>query len=135
LKGQVLLGITRCPHEDAVAAQLSGYGVDTSSFERYDDNRVIQSLAGDGSGVAIVPSLIVDRADEAVTVLEIPAELPPRTIALIYPRDAPLSAAAVGFKEVALPLCKDVLARLAQSAMTQPGEGRHPLSPPSRLRR
>jgi DNA-binding transcriptional LysR family regulator len=125
LKGHTLLGITRCEHEDAVAAQLSGYGVDTSTFERYDDNRLIQSLAGAGSGVAIVPSLTIDRTDESVTILNIPAELPPRTIALVYPRDAPLSPAALRFKEIALPLCKDILARLAQLAM-KPAEDVRP---------
>jgi DNA-binding transcriptional LysR family regulator len=118
LKGETLLGITRCEHEDTVAAQLSGYGVDTSGFERFDDNRLIQSLAGAGNGVAIVPSLAIDRADESVTILQIPAEVPPRTIAIIYARDAPLSPAALRFKEIALPLCNDVLACLAQSVVT-----------------
>jgi DNA-binding transcriptional LysR family regulator len=116
LKDQTLLGITHCEHELAVAAQLSSYGVDTSTFERYDDNRLIQSLAGTGNGVAIVPSLTIDRGDESVKILDIPAELPPRTIVLVYPRDASLSPTAVRFKEIALSLCRDVLARLAASA-------------------
>ena len=118
LKGHTLLGIARCEHEDLVAGQLSGYGVDTSTFERYDDNRLIQSLAGAGGGVAIVPSLTVDRADESVRILEIPADLPPRTIALVHPRDSQLSPAALRFKEIALPLCRNILARLAQEATT-----------------
>ena len=128
LNGETLLGITRCEHEDTVATQLSGYGVDTSGFERFDDNRLIQSLAGAGNGVAIVPSLAIDRADESVTILEIPAEVPPRTIAIIYPRDAPLSPAALRFKEIALPLCNDVLTGFAQSVATSGEE----CAPPER---
>jgi DNA-binding transcriptional LysR family regulator len=118
LEGQTLLGITHCDHEQAVAAQLAANAVDASTFERYDDNRLIQSLAGAGTGIAIVPALTIDRADESVTILEIPAELPPRTIALIHPRDAPLSPVALRSKEILLPLCKDILARLARSATT-----------------
>jgi DNA-binding transcriptional LysR family regulator len=123
LKGQTLLGITHCDHEHAVAAQLAGYGVDISSFERYDDNRLIQSLAAAGSGVAIVPALTIDRADESVTILEVAAELPPRTIVLVYPRDAPLSPAAVRFKEIGLPLCQEILARVAQPAAIPAEDG------------
>lgn len=116
LQGRTLLGITWCDHEAAVAAELAGYGVDPGRFERYDDNRLIQSLAGAGAGIAIVPSLIVDRSDRAVTVLDLPAELPARTIALVSPREAPLSPASQRFRELAVPLCRDVLASLAQSA-------------------
>jgi DNA-binding transcriptional LysR family regulator len=119
LKGKVLIGITRCDHEDAVAAELAGYGVDVSAFERYDDNRLIQSLVASGSGVAIVPSLVVDANDEAVRVLEIPVDLPPRTIALIHPRDAELSQAAVRFKQLALPLSAALLRRATAAARSR----------------
>jgi DNA-binding transcriptional LysR family regulator len=111
LDGEVLIGITRCEHEDAVSAQLGAYGVDVSAFERYDDNRLIQSLVASGSGIAIVPSLIVDGNDESIRVLDIAAELPARTIALLHPRDAQLSPAAVRFKQLALPLCTALLKR------------------------
>jgi hypothetical protein len=64
--------------------------------------------------------LTIDRADKSVAILDLPPELPPRTIAMVYPRDAPLSAAALRFKEIALPLCKDILARMAQPAVNPP---------------
>jgi molybdate transport repressor ModE-like protein len=118
LDGEVLIGITRCEHEDAVAAQLAAYGVDVSAFERYDDNRLIQSLVASGSGVAIVPSLIVDGADASIRILDIPAELPARTIALLHPRDAQLSPAALRFKELALPLCASLLKRATGAVRT-----------------
>jgi DNA-binding transcriptional LysR family regulator len=124
LNGETLIGITRCEQEDAVAAQLAGYGVDTSAFERYDDNRLIQSLVAAGGGVAIVPSLIVDTNDDSIRVLEILADLPARTIALMHPRDAQLSPAALRFKQLALP----VSARLLQqaTAAVQSPAGRQP---------
>jgi molybdate transport repressor ModE-like protein len=119
LKGETLIGITRCEHEDVVAAELAAYGVDVSGLERYDDNRLIQSLAASGSGVAIVPSLVVDVNDEAIRVLDIPVDLPPRTIALMHPRDAQLSQAALRFKQLALPLSATLLRR-ATAAVRRP---------------
>jgi DNA-binding transcriptional LysR family regulator len=119
LDGEALIGITRCEHEDAVSAQLAAYGVDVSAFERYDDNRLIQSLVASGSGVAIVPSLIVDGNDESIRVLDIPADLPARTIALLHPRDAQLSPAALRFKQLVLPLCASLLKR-ATAAVHRP---------------
>ena len=122
LQGETLLGITRCEQEDAVAAQLEGYGLDTSRLERYDDNRLIQSFVASGSGVAIVPSLIVDTNDHAITVLQITAELPPRTIALIYPRDAQLSPAARELKRLALPLSAALLQRAVAAVDARGGD-------------
>jgi DNA-binding transcriptional LysR family regulator len=113
---ETLIGITRCEHEDAVASRLAGYGLDMSACERYDDNRLIQSLVASGNSVAIVPSLIVDRNDESIRVLEIAADLPPRTIALIHRRDARLSEAALRFKQLALPLAQRLLQRAVATA-------------------
>ena len=123
LHGETLIGITRCEHEDAVAGRLAAHGVDMSASERYDDNRLIQSLVASGSGVAIVPSLIVDRTDESIRVLEIPVDVPARTIALIHPRDAQLSRAALRFKQLAVPLSATLLQQATAAARRPAASG------------
>src|SRR4051794_3493138 len=110
LAGQTLFGIRHSPHEDAVEARLAAAGVDVRAFRRYEDNRLIQALVRAGHGVAVVPALTVATSDRSVRVLPIRADIPPRVIALVHLRDAPLSAAAREFKQLAIPVCRRVLA-------------------------
>lgn len=111
LAGLPLLGIERCPHEELVESRLRSYGLDVSRFQRYDDNQLIQALAAQGPAVAIVPSLVVEGADESVAVLRLHASLPPRTLVLAQHRDRLLSPAARELKQRALPLLRSLLAR------------------------
>jgi DNA-binding transcriptional LysR family regulator len=110
LAGRALLGIQRCAHEDLVEAELVAAGVDPAAVERYEDNRLIQSLAAGGHGIAVVPSLTVDRADEEVRVLELEPALPPRRVALARLRERELSPAAAELRRIAVALCREVLA-------------------------
>jgi molybdate transport repressor ModE-like protein len=109
LIGRPLLGIRRCPHEAAVEARLAAAGIDCRMFSRYDDNRLIQALAAAGDGIAVVPSLTVDTADESVRALPIRGDVPARTIALVRLRDGLLSPAARDFRQFALPICRRLL--------------------------
>lgn len=111
LAGLPLIGIERCPHEVLVENQLRTYGLDVSRFQRYEDNQLIQALAAQGPAVAIVPSLVVEGADDSVAVLRLHASLPPRTLVLAQHRDRLLSPAARELKQRALPLLRTLVAR------------------------
>jgi DNA-binding transcriptional LysR family regulator len=109
LRGRSLLGITGCAHEELVESRLAAAGLEGPTFERYDDNRLIQSLVAAGHGIAIVPWLTVDHHDPAVSVLPLAVELPPRRIGLIHQRDRLLGPAAREFRTLAVKLCRSVL--------------------------
>jgi DNA-binding transcriptional LysR family regulator len=110
LAGEPLLGVRLSAYEEAIEARLAAAGLDTSVFRRYDDNRLIQAHVRSGNGIAIVPSLTIVTTDETVRVLRLRANLPARVIALVHLRDALLSPAAREFKELAVPLCRQILA-------------------------
>jgi DNA-binding transcriptional LysR family regulator len=109
LVGRPLLGIRNCPHEDAVAARLAAAGFDSRTITRYDDNRLIQAQVAAGNGIAVVPALTVEPADESIRILNIVGNLPPRVLALIQLRDGLLSGAGRDFKQVALPVARRLL--------------------------
>jgi DNA-binding transcriptional LysR family regulator len=109
LAGQPLIGLRQSPHEDLVEARLAAAGVDTRQFRRYDNNRLIQAMVRAGEGVAIVPSLTIFGNDDAVRVLRLGTELPPRVIALAHLREALLSPAARQFKQLAMPVWRHIL--------------------------
>jgi DNA-binding transcriptional LysR family regulator len=110
LAGEPLLGARLSPYEEAIEARLAAAGLDTAAFRRYDDNRLIQAHVRSGNGIALVPSLSIVTTDERVRVLRLRASLPARVIALVHLRDALLSPAAREFKELAVPLCRQILA-------------------------
>ena len=110
LAGEPLLGVRLSAYEEAMEARLAAAGLDTSAFRRYDDNRPIQAHVRSGNGVAIVPSLTIVTTDETVRVLHLRANLPARVIALVHLRDALLSPSARAFKELAVPICRQILA-------------------------
>lgn len=114
LAGLPLLGIERCPHEELVESQLRTFGLDVSRFQRYEDNQLIQALAAQGPAVAIVPSLVVEGADDGIAVLRLHASLPPRTLVLAQHRDRLLSPAARELKQRALPLLRSLVAQRQQ---------------------
>jgi DNA-binding transcriptional LysR family regulator len=109
LRGQALLGIVRSAHEDVVEEHLVGAGVADATFERYDDNQLVQSLVAGGQGIAVLPWLTVDHDDEGVRVLPLDVGLPPRRIGLIHHGDRLLGPAAREFRSVAVEVCRSLL--------------------------
>jgi DNA-binding transcriptional LysR family regulator len=118
LAGQPLLGIRGCAHEELVETALRAAGALTGSVERYDDNRLVQSLVAEGECVAVVPALTVDARDDEVCLLELDPAPPARRLALAHLADRPLSPAAATVLEAALPLCRRLLAESAAAAVS-----------------
>jgi DNA-binding transcriptional LysR family regulator len=110
LAGQPLIGLRLSTHEEVVEARLAAAGLDVRSFRRYDNNRLIQTLVRSGDGVAIVPSLTIIGTDEAVRIVRLNLDLPPRVIALAQLRDALLTPATRQFKQLAMPIWRHILA-------------------------
>lgn len=115
LAGQTLIGLRHSTHEEVVEARLAAAGVDTRRFRRYDNNRLIQALVRSGDGVAIVPSLTIIGTDDAIKILPLGLDLPPRVIALAQLRDALLTPAARQFKQLAMPVWRHILAGTPQA--------------------
>jgi DNA-binding transcriptional LysR family regulator len=111
LHGRSVLGIVRGAHEDVVESRLTAAGLSDVTFDRYDDNQVVQSLVAGGHGIAIVPWLTVDEHDEALRVLPLAFDLPPRRVGLIHHRDRLLTPAARAFCDVAAEICGALLRR------------------------
>ena len=110
LAGHPLIGLRLSPHEEVVEARLAAAGLDVQQFRRYDNNRLIQTLVRSGDGVAIVPSLTIIDTDEAIRIVRLAVDLPPRVIALAQLRDALLSPATRQFKQLAMPIWRHILA-------------------------
>jgi DNA-binding transcriptional LysR family regulator len=67
---------------------------------RSDHNGTVQGMVAAGFGVAVVPRLTVDEADDRVRVIEL-EDVPPRMIAVAWHRDRHRGPAARAFVELA----------------------------------
>jgi DNA-binding transcriptional LysR family regulator len=100
LDGRRILGIRGCRLYRAVELQLLARGVLPESIDRFDNNAIIQALAGAGEGLAVVPELVIDPGDPRISVHPLP-ELPPRRLIAVWHRERTLSAAAREFVDAA----------------------------------
>ena len=109
-----LIGHTTCRVFPRVEAELRAQGVEPNIVFRSDIIGTVQALVAAGVGIAIVPRLAVDPADERTRMIALGAEMPvqPRTIALFWHRDRRRSVAALGFVQAAKAICKQVTAEL-----------------------
>jgi molybdate transport repressor ModE-like protein len=83
-----------------VAGHLQAAGVVAAACSRFDDNGMIQALAGAGEGVAVVPSLTIDQSDDRIDVHPL-AELQPRRVVAVWHENRQLNGAAGDFVKAA----------------------------------
>jgi molybdate transport repressor ModE-like protein len=95
-----LLGIRGCKNELLIEQYLLAEGIVPATIERFDDNALIQALVAAGEGVAIVPHLGVDPADDRIAIQPVP-ELPPRQLTVITHSERRLALATTRFIETA----------------------------------
>ena len=109
-----LIGHTTCRVFPRVEAELRTHGIEPNIVFRSDIIGTVQALVAAGVGIAIVPRLAVDPADERTTMIQLDSRMPvqPRTIALFWHRDRRRSPAALGFIDAAQAVCKQVTAEL-----------------------
>jgi len=89
---------------------------------RAEDNHLLQGLAAEGMGAAIMPLLAIDRSRDDIVAVALNDLIPPRRIGLIWHRDWFRTPAALAFVELARETAADLVARLPAGAQALPDE-------------
>jgi molybdate transport repressor ModE-like protein len=97
-----LIGFEQCRQERWLETTLQARATRPTWVFRSDDNSTIQAMAAAGVGVAIVPELAVDRADQRTVAIELGDLLPPRRLGIVWHVDRTRSIAADAFIDLAI---------------------------------
>lgn len=111
-----LIGHTQCRGLKRIEAQLRGSGTEPNVIFRSDVNATVQALVASGLGVAVLPLLFVDPADERTSCIDIGRQLPPRRLAMVWHRDRHQSGPAQAFLEAAQAVCAEIDAARRKSS-------------------
>lgn len=101
-----LISYRTCRTTRRVEERLRMAGQEPNVVFRSDDNGTVQALVAAGVGVALVPQLTVDSADESVAVIDLGERVPPRLIGIAWHSDRQLTPAARAFVEAAQAVCR-----------------------------
>jgi DNA-binding transcriptional LysR family regulator len=101
-----LISYRSCRTTQRVEERLRMAGQEPQVVFRSDDNGTVQALVAAGVGVALVPQLTVDSADESVVVINLGERVPPRLIGIAWHADRQLTPAAQAFVEAARNVCR-----------------------------
>jgi DNA-binding transcriptional LysR family regulator len=96
-----LIGANLCSSGVAIEKSLSERGFPVEYAFRSDDNTTLQGLVAAHFGVALMPLLAVQQADDRVKVIRLEPPMPRRRIAVVWHRDRHRSPAARAFVELA----------------------------------
>jgi len=96
-----LLGYRVCRAHAEVERFLRSHGVEPRFVFRAEDNHLLQGLAAQGMGAAIMPILAIDRSRTDIVVLDLAELIPRRRIGLVWHRDRYQTPAAKAFIELA----------------------------------
>jgi DNA-binding transcriptional LysR family regulator len=103
-----LIGYRTCLGGQQVEERLRAAGVAPRMAFRSDDNLTLQAMVATGIGIALVPRLTVNEADNRIAVIELGDRVPPRLIGLAWHRDRYRSPAALAFVDAARELCSEL---------------------------
>ena len=101
-----LISYRTCRTTQRVEERLRMAGQEPQVVFRSDDNGTVQALVAAGVGVALVPQLTVDSADESVAVIDLGERVPPRLIGIAWHSDRQLTPAAQAFVDAAQAVCR-----------------------------
>jgi DNA-binding transcriptional LysR family regulator len=110
---QPLIGFRSCRATELVFDQIRAVGVEPNVVFRSDENGVVQGLARAGIGIAVLPRLAVDAADDAVRITDLSPRIAPREVAIARHKDRYHSPAARAFVATALEVGAETSAALA----------------------
>jgi DNA-binding transcriptional LysR family regulator len=96
-----LVGYRVCRANAEVERFLHSHGVEPRVVFRAEDNHLLQGLAAEGIGAAIMPVLAVDRRRSDTVLIDLDDLIPRRRIGLIWHRDRFRSPATVAFIDLA----------------------------------
>jgi len=123
-----LVGYRVCRAHAEVERYLRSRGVEPRVVFRAEDNHLLQGLAAQGVGAAIMPSLAVDRSRSDTVLLDLAELIPNRRIGLVRHRDRFQTPAAQAFIELARAAADALATQLAGQPVTSvaPGVAAHP---------
>ncbi len=101
-----LISYRTCRTTQRVEERLRMAGREPEVVFRSDDNGTVQALVASGVGVALVPRLTVDLADESIAVIDLGDRVPPRIIGVAWHADRQLTPAAQMFIQAAEAVCR-----------------------------
>lgn len=96
-----LVGYRVCRAHAEVERFLRSRGIEPRVVFRAEDNSLLQGLAAEGVGAAIMPVLAVNRLRDDVVFLDLSTVLPNRRIGLVRHRDRYQTPAALAFMDLA----------------------------------
>jgi DNA-binding transcriptional LysR family regulator len=100
-----LVNFETCRSAVRVESELRKQGQQPDVVFRSDNNGAVQGMVAAGLGVALMPRLTINEPDERVSVLELPADFPPRIVCLVWHRERYRAPAAAAFNAVAVKCC------------------------------
>jgi DNA-binding transcriptional LysR family regulator len=90
-----------CRAHAQVERYLRGRGIEPRVVLRAEDNQLLQGLAAEGVGAAIMPLLAIDLQRRDTVVLDLSRHLPSRRVGLLWHRDRHLAPPARRFIQIA----------------------------------
>jgi DNA-binding transcriptional LysR family regulator len=108
-----LVGYRTCRAHAQVERWMRSQGVEPRIAMRAEDNNLLQGLAAQGMGVAIMPLLAIDRDRQDTVIIDIGGVLPARQIGLLWHVDRPHTAAAESFIEISQEVSRELAAEWA----------------------
>jgi DNA-binding transcriptional LysR family regulator len=96
-----LVGYRVCRAHAEVERFMRSRGVEPRVVFRAEDNHLLQGLAAQGIGAAIMPALAIDRSRDDVVLIDLADQIPRRRIGLVWHRDRYQTPAATAFIQLA----------------------------------
>jgi DNA-binding transcriptional LysR family regulator len=111
--GQIdLVAYRVCRANAEVERFLTSHGVQPRVVFRAEDNHLLQGLAAEGIGAAIMPYLAIDRSRDDTALVDVSSLVPPRRIGLVWHADRYRAPAAEAFINLAREVCADLAGRI-----------------------
>lgn len=107
-----LVGYRVCRAHAAVERFLRSRGIEPRFVFRAEDNHLLQGLAANGVGAAIMPALAIDRSRDDIVLIDLADEIPRRRIGLVRHTDRYQTPAATAFIQMAHETAADLAERM-----------------------
>lgn len=107
-----LVGYRVCRAHAAVERFLRSRGIEPRFVFRAEDNHLLQGLAANGVGAAIMPALAIDRSRDDIVLIDLADEIPRRRIGLVRHTDRYQTPAATAFIQMAHQTAADLSERM-----------------------
>jgi DNA-binding transcriptional LysR family regulator len=120
LKEVDLVAYRVCRANAEVERFLASRGVQPKVVFRAEDNHLLQGLAAEGIGAAIMPYLAIDHSRRDVALVDLSVLIPSRRIGLVWHADRYRTPATEAFIELAGQIGRDLAERIRAEHATPP---------------